>query len=49
MKRYTIVLVLLLVAVMTASAQIVKMSELPSEREFRKAVKTLMYTPMATT
>lgn len=43
MKRYTIVLVLLLVAVMTASAQIVKMSELPSEREFRKAVKTLMY------
>lgn len=43
MRRYSITIVLLLVAVMTASAQIVRMTELPSERKFRKAVKTIMY------
>ena len=43
MKRFVIAFVVSLVAVMTVSAQIVKMSELPSEREFRKAVKTMMY------
>ena len=43
MKRFTIVLLLTVFSVSTLSAQIVKMSELPTDRQFRKAVKTLMY------
>ena len=42
MKKSLLVLVLVL-AVSTVSAQIVKMTELPSEKEYRKAVKTIMY------
>ena len=43
MRRFTTAFVLALVAVMSVSAQIVKMSELPTNKQFRKAVKTLMY------
>ena len=42
MKRL-VVLLMLVSLVATVSAQIVKMSELPTDKQFRKAVKTLMY------
>lgn len=43
MKRVVFVLVLSALSISYVSAQIVKMTELPSDREFRKAVKTIMY------
>ena len=43
MKRFLLSLLVLAVSAATASAQIVKPSERPSEKEFRKAVKTIMY------
>ena len=43
MKRLLLVLVLVALSIGYVSAQIVKMTELPSEKEFRKAVKTIMY------
>ena len=43
MKRFFISLLVLAVSVVTASAQIVKPLEMPSEKEYRKAVKTIMY------
>ena len=43
MKRFAFVLVLALFSVASVSAQIVKMSEEPTDKQFRKAVKTLMY------
>lgn len=43
MRRVVLVLVSVALSVATASAQIVKMNELPSDKEFKKAVKTLMY------
>ena len=43
MKKLLLVLVLSAVAIGPVSAQIVKMTELPSDKEFRKAVKTIMY------
>ena len=42
MKKSILVLVLSML-VCSVSAQIVKMTELPSHKEFRKAVKTIMY------
>ena len=42
MKRL-VALLMLVSLVATVSAQIVKMSELPTDKQFRKAVKTLMY------
>ena len=43
MKRFLLSFLVLAVSVATASAQIVKPSERPSDKEFRKAVKTIMY------
>ena len=43
MKRTLLVLVLSAVAISSVSAQIVKMTELPTDKKFRKAVKTIMY------
>ncbi len=42
MKRL-VALLMLVSLVATVSAQIVKMSEMPTDKQFRKAVKTLMY------
>ena len=42
MKRSFFLPVLLLLSI-SVSAQIVKMDELPSERKYRKAVRTMMY------
>ena len=43
MKKYLALLLLAALSIATASAQYVKMSELPSKKEYRKAVKTIMY------
>ena len=43
MKRFTTLFLLAVMSVVTASAQIVKKTELPSKKEYRKAVKTIMY------
>ena len=43
MKRFLISLLVLALSAVTASAQIVKPLEEPSKKEFRKAVKTIMY------
>ena len=43
MKKFAITLLVLVLSVVTVSAQIVKMSEMPTDKQFRKAVKTLMY------
>ena len=42
-KRVVLVLALSVLSISYVSAQIVKMTELPSDKEFRKAVKTIMY------
>lgn len=43
MKKVIISLLVLVISALSASAQIVKISERPSDKEFRKAVKTIMY------
>ena len=43
MKRVLLLLALVMLSVVSVSAQIVKMTELPTDKEFRKAVKTIMY------
>ena len=43
MKRFLLMLVVSALSAATVSAQIVKMTELPTNREFKKAVKTIMY------
>ena len=43
MRRFFVSLLVLAVSAVTASAQIVKPLDMPSEKEYRKAVKTIMY------
>ena len=43
MKRVLLLLASVALSVVGVSAQIVKMTELPTDKEFRKAVKTIMY------
>ena len=43
MRKFFVSLLVLAVSAVTASAQIVKPLDMPSEKEYRKAVKTIMY------